>query len=286
MTRLKNNHNAIDWRQELKSDPELFRGIIHQAVQEILEAEMDEALGAGKSERTAGRRGYRSGYYGRGLITRVGKIRLRVPQDRQGRFSTEIFERYQRSEKALVSALAEMYVQGVSTRKVKAITEELCGHAFSASNISRINKQLDVDLAKFAERPLEANYPYLILDARYEKVREEGVIRSQAVQIAIGINWEGRRSVLAVELVNRESKSSWRDFLSRMRDRGLSAVQFVVTDNHAGLKQAIAEYLPEAIWQRCYVHFPSAMLSDYLPRRADDDCLQELRWLYDRRDLS
>ena len=152
-----------------------------------------------------------------------------------------------------------MYVQGVSTRKVKAITEELCGHAFSASNISRINKQLDVDLAKFAERPLEANYPYLILDARYEKVREEGVIRSQAVQIAIGINWEGRRSVLAVELVNRESKSSWRDFLSRMRDRGLSAVQFVVTDNHAGLKQAIAEYLPEAIWQRCYVHFPSAM---------------------------
>ncbi len=118
---------------------------------------------------------------------------------------------------------------------------------------------------------------------RYAK---EGVIRSQAVQIAIGINWEGRRSVLAVELVNRESKSSWRDFLSRMRDRGLGAVQFVVTDNHAGLKQAIAEYLPEAIWQRCYVHFPSAMLSDYLPRRADDDCLQELRWLYDRRDLS
>ena len=126
---------------------------------------------------------------------------------------------------------------------------------------------------KLPERPLEDNYPYLILDARYEKVREEGVIRSQAVQIAIGINWEGRRSVLAVELVNRESKSSWRDFLSRMRDRGLSAVQFVVTDNHAGLKQAIAEYLPEAIWQRCYVHFPSAMLSDYLPRRADDDCL-------------
>ena len=117
---------------------------------------------------------------------------------------------------------------------------------------------------------------------RYAK---EGVIRSQAVQIAIGINWEGRRSVLAVELVNRESKSSWRDFLSRMRDRGLSAVQFVVTDNHAGLKQAIAEYLPEAIWQRCYVHF-LRNARDYLPRRADDDCLQELRWLYDRRDLS
>ena len=104
-------------------------------------------------------------------------------------------------------------------------------------------------------------------------------------KIAIGINWEGRRSVLAVELVNRASKSSWRDFLSRMRDRGLGAVQFVVTDDHAGLKQAITEYLPEAIWQRCYVHF-LRNARDYLPRRADDGCLQELRWRYDRRDLS
>src|SRR3982751_3319608 len=124
------------------------------ALQEILEAEMTDALGAEKSERTATRLGYRAGSYGRTLITRVGKLELRVPQDREGRFSTELFERYQRSERALVAALAEMYVQGVSTRKVKAITEELCGHSFSASAISAINKRLDASLAAFARRKL------------------------------------------------------------------------------------------------------------------------------------
>jgi len=128
-----------------------------------------------------------------------------VPRDRDGRFSTELFARYQRSEKALVAALAQMYVQGVSTRKVKAITEELCGHRFSAATISEINKGLDEALVRFAQRRLEEPYAYLILDARYEKVRLEGVIRSQAVLIAIGISWEGRHEVLAVELANRES---------------------------------------------------------------------------------
>ena len=136
-----------------------------------------------KGERTAGRLGYRSGYYDRTLITRVGKLELRVPQDRAGRFSTELFECYQRSERAL----AEMYVQGVSTRKVKAITEEQCGQSSSASSISAINQRLDVSLAQFAGRPLAEAFPYLILDARYERVREPGVITSQAVLTAIGI---------------------------------------------------------------------------------------------------
>jgi hypothetical protein len=134
-------------------------------------------------------------------VTRVGKLELRVPQDRQGHFSTQLFERYQRSEKALVGALAEMYVPGVSTRKVKAITQELCGHEFSASAMRSINKTLDESLEKFATRPLEEPYPYLILDAWHEKVREDGVIRSQAVQIAIGIHEEGRRQILARDAV-------------------------------------------------------------------------------------
>src|SRR4051812_5688568 len=174
---------------------------------------MEEALSAEKGQRTPNRLGYRSGYYSRTLITRVGKLELRVPQDRQGRFRTEIFERYQRSEKALVGALTEMYIQGVSTRKVKAITEELCGHEFSASTISRMNQSLDKELEKFAGRKLEDAYPYLILDARYEKIREHGVIRSQAVLIALGIDWEVRRCVLAVELASRESISSWKEFV-------------------------------------------------------------------------
>jgi putative transposase len=150
------------------------------------------------------RLGYRSGHYGRTLITRIGKLEPRVPQDRSGHFSTELFEPYQRSERALVATLAEMYVQGVSTRKVKAITEELCGHAFSASAISAINKRLDESLKAFAARPLPEPFPYLILDARYEKVREAGVVTSQAVLVAIGIDWDGRRQVLAVEMEPRE----------------------------------------------------------------------------------
>ena len=207
-----------------------------------------------------------------------------MPQDRDGRFSTELFERYQRSEQALVATLAEMYVQGVSTRKVKAITEELCGHAFSASAISAINKRLDESLAAFAKRPLAEPFAYLILDARYEKVREGGVVMSQAVLIAIGIDWDGRRQILAVEMANRESRSSWRDFLLGLRRRGLNGVEFIVADDHAGLRSAVREVLGEAAFQRCYVHFLRNAL-DHLPRKADDDCLQELRWLYDRRSI-
>ena len=232
MARPKIKPKGVDWKGLLKEEKDFLKVAIQEVVQEVLEAEMDEAVGARKSERTTGRTSYRSGYYSRGLITRVGKLELEVPQDRKGHFSTEVFERYQRSEKALVSSLAEMYVQGVSTRKVKAITEELCGHAFSASSISRINQSLDEELKKFATRKLEEEYPYLILDARYEKVREDGVIRSQAVMIAIGINWDGRRSILAVELASRESATSWRDFLVRLKERGLCGVSFAVTDDH------------------------------------------------------
>lgn len=233
MTETKGKARLIPIKELVAGDRDFLKSLIQAAVQEVLEAEMTEAIGAAKGERAAGRLSYRSGYYGRTLITRVGKLELRVPQDRQGRFSTELFERYQRSEKALVGALAEMYVQGVSTRKVKAITEELCGHEFSASSISAINKTLDGSLAAFARRRLTEPYPYLIVDARYERVREAGVIRSQAVHIAIGIDWDGRRQVLAVELANRESASSWREFLAGLKGRGLHGVEFVVSGPRA-----------------------------------------------------
>jgi len=283
VTKIRTDVSAV--KQLLASDKEFLKPLIQTAVQEVLEAEMTEALGAEKGERSEGRLGYRSGYYPRSLITRVGKIELKVPQDRQGRFSTELFERYQRSEKALVAALAEMYVQGVSTRKVKQVTEELVGHAFSASAISAINKRLDASLKAFCKRKLKEPFPYLILDARYERVREDGIIASQAVLIAIGVDWEGRRQVLAVELANRESRSSWKEFLEALRARGLHGVEFVISDDHPGLKKAIAEVLSGVFWQRCYVHFLRNAL-DYVPRKVHDDCLLELRWMYDRRDLA
>lgn len=280
----KTNANKVDWKSELLAGGDVVRELFRDVLQEVLEAEMTETLQAKPGERTSERLGLRSGSYSRTLITRVGKLELRVPQDRQGRFSTQLFERYQRSEKALVSALAEMYVQGVSTRKVKAITEELCGHSFSASSISDINKTLDEQLAQFATRRLDEEYPYLILDARYERVRENGTIHKRAVLVAIGINWDGRRCVLGVDLANRESISSWKEFLLGLRTRGLTGVELVVTDDHAGLRAAIAEVLPEAAWQRCYVHFLRNCL-DHLPRKGDDDCLRELRWIYERRNL-
>lgn len=284
MTRKQDSAKKTDWKELIGEQEDFLRPIIRKVLQELMEADMDEALGAEKGERTPDRLGYRSGYYSRTLVTRVGKLELRVPQDRQGRFRTEVFERYQRSEKALVAAMTEMYVQGVSTRKVKAITEELCGHEVSASTISRLNVRLDEELERFAARRLEEPYPYLILDARYEKVRDNGVITSQAVMIAIGVDWEGRRNVLAVELANRESLTSWKEFCLGLKERGLHGVELVISDDHAGLRKAIAEVFTEAVWQRCYVHFLRNAL-DYLPRKAANDCLTELRWIYDRRNI-
>src|SRR5215831_14649192 len=164
MTKGEGRGEVIDLKGLLARDEDFIRAAIEALVQAALEAEISEAIGAEKGERTETRVSYRSGYYSRSLITRVGTLELRVPQDRMGRFSTELFERYQRSEKALVGTLAEMYVQGVSTRKVKAVTEVLCGHSFSASSISAINKSLDENLKAFAERRLSENYPYLIVD--------------------------------------------------------------------------------------------------------------------------
>ena len=233
MTKRQVRSGTIDVKALVAEDEEFLRALMRTALQEVLEAEMTEALNAEKGERTISRQGYRSGYYGQTLITRVGKLELRVPQDRAGRFSTELFERYQRSERALVAALAEMYVQGVSTRKVKAITEELCGHSFSASSISAINQRLDAGLAQFAGRPLAEAFPYLILDARYERVREAGIIISQAVLIAIGhrlgrpppgVGGRARQSREPLELARfsvgaEGTRSAWRRVCRGRRSR-------------------------------------------------------------------
>ena len=176
MTERKGKAEQIDVKELLARDQDFVRVALEALLQAALEAEMSEAIGAEKGERTETRLSYRSGYYGRSLITRVGTLELRVPQDRLGRFSTDLFARYQRSEKALVGTLAEMYVQGVSTRKVKAVTEALCGHSFSASAISAVNKSLDEALHKFAERQLAEPFPYLILDGAMRKCARAGLL--------------------------------------------------------------------------------------------------------------
>ena len=263
--------------------PDGLREIVRAVMQEMLEGEMTEAVGAAKSERSDGRLGYRSGYYKRTLITRVGKLELRVPQDRDGRFSTELFERYQRSEQAFVATLAEMYVQGVSTRKVKAITEELCGHSFSASTISAINKRLDESLTAFASRRLDEPFAYLIIDAHYEKVRQAGVVSPGGAG-----RYGGRLGRPAADPRGRARQPRKplvvEGFPPRPQRRGLTGVEYIVADDHAGLAQPFVRCCPIA-FQRCYVHFLRNAL-DHLPRKADDDCLQELRWIYDRRAMA
>jgi len=179
-----------------------------------------------------------------------------VPQDREGTFSTELFARYQRSEQALVATLMEMYVQGVSTRKVAAITEQLCGTAFSKSQVSALAGRLDTDLAAWRERPLTAaSYPYLSVDARYEHVRVDGQVVSQGVLVVAGVRDDGRRELLAVEVADTESEATYHEVFRRLKARGLAGVELVTSDDHAGLRAAIARHFQGAAWQRCQVHF-------------------------------
>src|SRR5271157_144570 len=204
MTKRQVKGESTGLKAILSGDDDFLRNAVRAAIQTELEAELTEALAAERSERVDGRLGYRSGSYSRSLITRVGTIELRVPRDRSGLFSTELFERYQRSERALVSALAEMYVQGVSTRKVKAVTETLCGHSFSASSVSEMNRTLDAALTAFATRRLDEPYPYLILDARYERARDGGIIASHRVAIRRRQARQRRAAVLIAVAVDSE----------------------------------------------------------------------------------
>lgn len=245
----------------LLDDPVFLRGLVERAVQAILEEEMTAHLGAARYERREGRTGYRNGYKPRTLTTRVGTRELRVPQDRDGSFSTELFVRYQRTEQALVLALMEMYVQGVSTRKVAAITEQLCGTSFSKSQVSALTARLEAELAAWRERPLTAaGYPYLTVDARYEHVRIDGRVVSQGVLVVSGVRDDGRREIVAVEVADTESEATWQAVFAALQARGLRGVELVTSDDHRGLRAAISRHFQGASWQRCQVHFARNLL--------------------------
>jgi putative transposase len=240
----------------LLDDPDFLRGIVERALQAILEEQMTAHLGAARYERGEGRTGHRNGYKPRVLTTRVGTIELRVPQDRDGTFSTDLFARYQRSEQALVTTLMEMYVQGVSTRNVAVITEALCGTSISKSQVSSLVGRLDPELKAWRERPLTAAaYPYLVVDARYEHARVDGRVVSLGVLIVAGVRDDGRREVLAVEEADTESEATYHDLFKRLKERGLRGVELVTSDDHRGLTAAIERHFQGASWQRCQVHF-------------------------------
>ncbi len=265
--------DRANWVQAaLLDDPDFLRGIVERTLQTLLEEEMTAHLGAERYERSSERRGYRNGSKPRTLTTRVGTLELAVPQDRDGTFSTELFARYQRTEQALVLSLMEMYLQGVSTRKVAAITEQLCGTRFSKSQVSALAGRLDTELAAWRERRLTApSYPYVWVDARYEHVRIDGRVVSQGVLLVSGLRGDdGRREILGVSVADTESEASYHELFRVLKARGLSGVRLVISDNHAGLRAAIVRQFQGAGWQRCQVHVTRNLLGQVAQaKRAD-----------------
>ena len=280
-----NNTVKLDKLQvALLNDENFLRRVAERFCQYLLEEEMNNHLEALPYQRTDKRKGYRNGYKPRKLKTRVGTLELLVPQDREGRFQTQLFERYQRSEKALLSSLMEMYKNGVSTRKVKNITEELCGTNFSKSQISQLNKNLDEEIAAWRSRPLEKEYPYLIIDARYEKVRIGKRVISQGVLIVLGIDEDGRREILTVEVANTETEESYSRVFRDLKQRGLKGVRLVISDDHEGLRSAIDRYFQGAEWQRCQVHFLRNLL-DLVPRKDKGKIAEEIKSIFNSPDI-
>jgi putative transposase len=272
MTKDHRRLEAVAAQVVLLDDADFLREIVERVLQEVLEAEITEHVGAAPHERTDARKGHRNGHKPRTLRTRVGTLHLLVPQDREGTFSTRLFSRYQRNEKALVLALMEMYLEGVSTRKVKNITEELCGTTFSKSLISSLAGRLDAELAAWRSRPLEAEgYPYPLVDARYEKVRVSGRVVSQGVLVVSAVRQpDGFREILAVEVADTESEATYQELFRSLKARGLTGVELVVSDDHEGLKAAVERHFQGASWQRCQVHYARNLLGMVGPAKRKE----------------
>src|ERR1051326_8901703 len=259
MTSKEKTTSALALEQAIPQDA--LRELVSAAVQQALEREFAQFLGAAPYARSATRRGWRNGSYERSLTTRVGTLRLKVPRDRDGVFQPSLFARYERTEQALVLAMAEMYFQGVSTRKVTDVVEVLCGTSISASEVSVFARKLDVALTAWRQRRLNAQaYPYLIVDALVERVRREGHVQHTAVLHVLGIRADGYRELLGTWTGAAESAESWAHVFHDLTERGLHGVTYVVSDDHVGLVQGIRRYFPDAAHQRCQVHYlPNAL---------------------------
>lgn len=260
----------------------LISEILRLGIQSLMELERDEHIGVGSYERGEERQSYRNGYKSRTLYTRVGPLVLQVPQTRDGAFYPSILERYQRSEKALVLALAEAYLQGVSTRKMKVVTESLMGKEFSSTSISRFATTLDAELDCWRERSFTREYPYVVVDARYESCRVDGKIIDIACLVALGIDAEGYRHVLGVDTSWSESHDSWDRFIGGLKKRGLHGVRLFTSDDHPGIHPAIKKHYPGAVWQRCQRHF-TVNVMDRAPKSRRDDLYARLSEAWDCR---
>ena len=259
--------------------------LLESVLNQVLQAQATEQLQAQPYERTDERKGYRNGTRPHPLTTRVGTITLHVPRFRNGQFSTEMFARYQRSEQALVLALMEMVINGVSTRKVSQITEELCGTEFSKSTVSELCRKLDPLVNAWNNRDLsEKSYRFVLVDALVLKIREDGHVRSRSVMIAVGINTEGYREVLGLMIGDSESEASWNQFFSWLKNRNLRGVEFIISDDHSGLVKAVRRQFQGVAWQRCQTHFMRNIM-DATPKPVREELYPRLRAILEAPDI-
>ena len=268
MTQQKDNSLVKEFQKVLLDDKDFLKNLLAESLQSILQDEFNRFIKAGHYERNENRQSYRNGSYTRNIKTRVGRIELEVCRDRDGLFQTELFRRYQRSEQAFVLSMTEMYLNGVSTRKVTNIVEELCGHSISRSHVSQLAADLDKKLNLWRKRKLTSTYPYLVIDARYERIRTpEGVV-SKAVMIVIGISEYGYREILSIDIGDSENETDWGRILKDLKERGLNSVQYVVSDDHKGMVKALQRNFQGSVWQRCQVHFIRNFISKLSRRKA------------------
>lgn len=253
--------------------------MLNKLFNSLMEKQRDEYCQVDTYERTDERISQRNGYYKRSLTTRVGTLNLTVPRTRDGKFSTDIFERYQRNEKALVTTILEMYVGGVSTRKVGSIVETLCGKNVSKSYVSSITKILDTEVKIFRERAIDKKIPFLMTDVLYIKVRENKRVKSKAVHIAIGVDSKGYKNLLGFMISDSETEDSWTSFYNSLTDRGLKDVEMVISDAHQGQVIAIQKCFTESTWQRCQIHFLRNVM-DRLPKKNTEQVRSEIKDLF------
>lgn len=260
---------------------EIMKASLVLVLNQIMEKQRNDYIQAMPHERNEERVGYRNGYYERDLTVSIGKLRLKVPRTRDGKFSPTLFEKWERKEKSFVLSMLEMVVNGVSTRKVTNVVEELCGEDVSKSFVSSLTKKLDAEVNQWANRPLNVMYyKYLFVDAMYIKVREHHKVVSKAVYIALGVNKENKREIIGLKVNHAESKEGWTQFFDYLKARGLQSPSLIISDAHEGLKNAIKESFIGTSWQRCTFHFKRNII-DCMPKKGAEEAKYLLKRIFD-----
>lgn len=282
MAHIQFNLNFDELKEKILTSnlDDILKSTMVLVLNEYMKQEQTDYLNAQSYERSSDRRDYRNGYYERELLMSIGNVPLRVPRTRSGEFHTSALEKYERSDQSFLLALVEMVVNGVSTRKVTNVVNKLCGENVSKSFVSSLTKKLDPVVEEWANRSLsEIYYPYVFVDAMYVKVREYNRVISKAIYIATAIDDNGKRHVLGFDVDHEESYEAWKDFLHRLKQRGLQAPRLVISDAHSGLKKAIQRVFVGTAWQRCTVHFKRNVI-DKMPKKGIQEVKNDFKRIY------